>query len=135
MEVGTFGEPSFWVRFVLIGFFVAVGAVFVYYGGRLAMEIAANVLGRRLTRRDRLVLAAFVPLVLMLAWRLNFRQFSYGSASAFLFAMALIWLRNLLRGDTWMGPQDRRFNSEYIGPATLLFIGVMLLWSAISPFI
>ena len=116
----------------MVGF---VGLIIVGYLVRLALEITANILGRPLTRRDMLVLAGFIPPVLLLAWRLSFRQFSYGMAAVFLLAGALIWTRNLLRGDTWISPQEGRFNTEYIGPATLLLIAVLMGWNAVSPFI
>ncbi len=116
----------------VIGF---VGLVILVYLVRFALEIVSNALGRPLTRRDRLVLAAFIPPVLLLAWRLNFQQFSYGAAATLMLAGALVWTRNLLRGDTWISTQDSRFNSEYIGPAALLVIGVLMAWNAVSPFI
>ena len=114
---------------------LAVGLIVGGYLVRFALEIAANVLGRPLSRRDKLVLAAFVPPLALLAWKLSFRQFSYGMVAAFALAGALIWTRNLLRGETWISPQENRFNSEYIGPAALLLIAVLMAWNAWSPFI
>ncbi len=131
--------PSDWPGGILPLLFTAVvgfvGVVIVVYLVRFALEIVANALGRPLTRRDKLVLVASVPLVLLLAWRLNFRQFSYGAAATFALAGALLWTRNLLRGETWISTQESRFNSEYIGPAALLVIAVLMFWNAVSPFI
>ncbi len=131
--------PSDWPGGILPLLFTAVvgfvGVVIVVYLVRFALEIVANALGRPLTRRDKLALVASVPLVLLLAWRLNFRQFSYGAAATFLLAGALLWTRNLLRGETWISTQESRFNSEYIGPAALLVIAVLMFWNAVSPFI
>ena len=123
------------VGLLLTAFFGAVGLILLVYLGRFALEIAANALGRPLSGRDKLVLAALIPPVLLLAWRLSFRQFSYGAAATFVLAGALIWTRNLLRGDTWISPQESRFNTEYIGPAALLLIAVLMFWNAVSPFI
>ena len=120
---------------LLTALFGAAALILLGYLGRLALELAAHVLDRPLGGRDRLVLAAFVPVVLLLVWRLNFRQASYGVAAAFLLVGALLWMRNLLRGETWLSPQESRFNSEYIGPATLLLIAVLMAWNAMSPFI
>ena len=129
------GWPGGVIGIVLTVLFASVGVVLAGYLVRLALEVAANVLDRPLTPRDRLALSAFVPVVALLAWRLSFRQFSYGTAAVFLLAGALIWLRNLLHGDTWVSPQESRFNSEYIGPATLLMISGLMFWNAVSPFI
>ncbi len=131
--------PSDWPGGILPLLFTAVvgfvGVVIVVYLVRFALEIVANALGRPLTRRDKLVLVASVPLVLLLAWRLNFRQFSYGAAATLVLAGAAVWTRNLLRGETWISTQESRFNSEYMGPAALLVIAVLMFWNAVSPFI
>ena len=120
---------------MLTGLFGAAGLILLVYLGRLGLELAANALGRPLSGRDKLVLAAFIPPIALLAWRLSFRQFSYGMAAAFLLAGASLWTRSLLRGETWLSPQESRFNTEYIGPATLLLIAVLMAWNAVSPFI
>ena len=134
--MGIFSDwPGGVIGLLLAALFGAVGLILLSYLGRLALEIAANTLGRPLGRRDKLVLAAFIPPVALLAWRLSFRQFSYGMVAAFLLAGALLWTRNLLRGDTWISTQESRFNSEYIGPAALLLIAVLMFWNAVSPFI
>ena len=127
--------PGGLLGLVLAAIFGFVGLILGGYLVRLALEMAANVLGRPLTRRDMLVLAAFIPPVALLAWRLNFRQFSYGMAATFVLVGALIWTRNLLRGETWISPQESRFNTEYIGPAALVLIAVLMFWNAVSPFI
>ena len=127
--------PGGVVGLLLTVLFGAFGLVFIAYVGRFALEIAANVLGRPLTTRDRLAMAALLPIVALLAWRLSFQQFTYGAVALFLLASGLIWLRSLLHGDTWVSPQERRFNTEYIGPATLLLISGLMFWNAISPFI
>ena len=127
--------PGGVVGLLLTALFGAVGLILLVYLGRLAVELAANALGRPLGGRDKLVLAAFVPPFLLLAWRFSFRQFSYGLVAAFLLAGAALWTRNLLRGETWISPQESRFNTEYIGPATLLLIAVLMFWNAVSPFI
>lgn len=120
---------------LLTALFGAAGLILLGYLGRLALELAAHVLDRPPSGRDKLVMAAFIPLVLLLAWRLSVRQASYGIVAAFLLVGALLWTRNLLRGETWLSPQESRFNSEYIGPATLLLIAVLMAWNAVSPFI
>ena len=127
--------PGGLIGLLLTALFGAFGLVFIGYVGKLALEIAANALGRPLTRRDRLVMAAFIPLVLLLAWRLSFQQFTYGTVAVFLLAGGLLWLWSLLHGDTWVSPQEKRFNTEYIGPVTLLLISGLMFWNAISPFI
>ena len=127
--------PGGLIGLLLTVLFGAVGLILLGYLGRLALELAAHVLDRPLRVRDKLVMAAVIPLVLLLVWRLSFRQVSYGTVAAFLFVGAWLWTRNLLRGETWLSPQESRFNSEYIGPATLLMIAVLMAWNAVSPFI
>ena len=113
---------------------IMVAIPLVYLLTRLLTATVSNLLGRPMTGRLRLVQVPLWVLIGVLAWVLNFRQFSYGMAATFCLAVAFIWLRNLLRGETWLGPRESRFNSEYFGPAALLFISSMLFWSAVSPF-
>ena len=130
MEFG-FGYGSYLAAGVSIMVAIPLGYLLI----RLLAATVSNVLGRPLTGRLRLVHVPLWALIGASAWALSFRQFTYVLTATFCLAAAFIWLRNLLNGETWIGPHESRFNSEYVGPAALLFISSMLFWSAVSPFI
>ena len=121
-------------RVIVVGLFL-VGAVgLAYLLGLLGLTIIAAVLERPLRGRTRLIVVPIILVVALLAWRLDLRQFSYGGAAVLGLAASFIWLRNLLRGETWIMPHEGRINSEYIGPVALILLSVFFLWSAVTPF-
>jgi hypothetical protein len=65
---------------------------------------------------------------------LNFKEISYGSTGIASLLMAVIWTRNLLRGEHWLFESTGRLDSEYIGPITAALIGLGFTWSAFDPF-
>jgi hypothetical protein len=74
-----------------------------------------------------------MPVVLYLAWRLNFTQFPYGLTAIIGALWSFMWARALLRGETWLWQRGGRFSAEWAGPIVLAGLAIGYMSSAISP--
>ena len=104
--------------------------LYVEFGGHLIGDLIERPPWSRPVRATQV---ALLPVVALLVWQLNFRQFAYGLTAVILLSWAFMWVRTLLRGETWLWQRDSRWNAEWAGPFTLLGVGVSFLTSAISP--
>ena len=73
------------------------------------------------------------PIIVLLAWKLDFLEFTYGGLGVLAAVGAFVWARTLLRGETWLWQRESRFNAEWVGPAVLVGLSVAYLSSAVSP--
>jgi hypothetical protein len=117
IAVVVVGIPLLWV-------------LYVEFGGHLIGDVIER---PPWSRTVRLIQLALAPVVLYLAWDLNFRQFAYGLTAIIGALWAFMWARALLRGETWVMYRSSRFNIEWAGPITLGGLSVGYMSSAINP--
>jgi hypothetical protein len=119
----------------LVVLFVVVGIPFLWifyvdFGGNLIGDLIERPPWSRTVRGIQIALA---PVVIYLAWDLNFKQFAYGMTAIIGALWAFMWARTLLRGETWLWQRGSRFNVEWAGPIVLAGLAVGYMSSAISP--
>ncbi len=81
----------------------------------------------------RVIQIVLAPIVVVLAWQLDFKEFTYGGTAVLAGIGAYIWARTLLRGETWLWQREGRVNAEWAGPVALASLCVGYMSSAISP--
>ena len=115
---------------VLIVGIPLVAILYWGFGGEVLGSLIERPPWSRTVRTMQLVL---LPIIILLAWKLTFREFSYGLTGLLAAAGALVWARTLLRGETWLWQRDDRINGEWAGPLVLAGLSAAFLSSSVSP--
>ena len=124
-----------WFTWVLVGLLALVTVpitlyLYVHFGG----YVLASLLERQpWSRTVRGIQLGLVPVVVFLAWKLSFREFSYGLIGVMAAIGAIVWARTLLEGGAWIQSRGSRFNIEWAGPLVLAGLSVGYISSAINP--
>jgi hypothetical protein len=124
-----------WTDGIVVALVVLVGVPFLWvfyvdFGGHLVGDLIERPPWTRTVRGIQIALA---PVVLFLAWQLDFRQFAYGLTAIIGAIWAFMWARTLLRGETWLWQRGGRFNIEWAGPVVLTGLAIGYMSSAIDP--
>ena len=130
------------VVFQLEWFFYVFGASVFLVGVPLVAilywEFGGEVIGSLIerppwSRTVRTIQLVVLPIIILLAWKLTFREFSYGLTGLLAATGAIVWARTLWRGETWLWQREGRVNGEWAGPATLAGLSAAFLTSSVNP--
>jgi hypothetical protein len=124
-----------WFNLFLVALFLLVGVPFLWvfyvnFGGNLIGDLIERPPWSRTVRG---IQVGLMPVVLYLAWRLNFTQFAYGLTAIIGALWSFMWARALLRGETWLWQRGGRFSAEWAGPIVLAGLAIGYMSSAIAP--